>query len=59
MPGGMKKGKTEAPRGGSLEKTPPRLKRERNKRKSEEARPTRLNGPVSGRKQDEDLGDSK
>ncbi len=44
---------------GRIGKTPARLRRERNTRKREEARWQRLNGPVSVRKQDEDLGDPK
>lgn len=55
----MKKGKTGGPLGGRLEKSPARLKRERNKRKTEEARWQRLNGPISARKDDENLENPK
>jgi hypothetical protein len=43
---------------GRIEKTPATLKRERSKRKREEARWQRLNGPVRVRKPDIPSGDS-
>lgn len=44
---------------GRLEKTPARLKRERNRRKNEEARWRRLNGPVSIRNEADNLENPK